>query len=485
MSKGTDIISTNNPLVVDLDGTLIKTDLLFEAASGFITRYPHRILSLISWFSRGKATLKSQLANCYTFDPALLPYNEELIDWLREQKNTGREIILATASHRKLADEVAEHLNLFNEVLATEGNVNLKAGHKRDLLVNRYGEHGYDYIGDCRADLSVWKSAQRAYVVGSSTLLVDQARDECNVIKVFDDNKRSLFSSVIRSLRPHQWVKNVLLFIPLFTAHAYTDSVSNVNALLAFVIFCLTASSVYILNDIIDIDSDRDHARKKNRPFASGDLSLLHGWIAWPLLALASFSLAAFTLPPHFLIALSIYCLLTIAYSFHLKKKLLLDVLTLAGLYTLRIIAGAAAISVVLSFWLLSFSMFFFLSLAFIKRLSELKDARDSDKTGRLPGRGYVTADFEVIMSLGIGSGYLSVLVLALYIHDMHTAELYRSPTVLWLMCPLFLYWILRAWFIASRGDMHDDPVVFAIKDKISWIVGICFIGVVGVAKLF
>ena len=470
--------------MVDLDGTLIKSDLLFETANRFITQHPFQTPRLINWLANGKSFLKARLAEMSVIDPASLPYNEPLISWLREQKAQGRQLVLATASHRSLAETVAWHLDLFDEVLATEGEINLKSQHKRDRLISRYGERGFDYVGNDSADLAVWKSAQRAYVVSSSPSLIAKARAYGNVEQVFDDGRDPILKTLFKALRPHQWMKNLLVFVPLLAAHRYGDEASLLQVLIAFFVFGLTASSVYLLNDLVDVADDRHHPRKRRRPFASGDLSLLHGWLAWPLLTMTAFAIAGIFLPPLFSGVLGAYFVLTLAYSLRLKQSAVIDVLTLASLYTLRIIAGAAAIGVPLSFWLLTFSMFIFLSLAFIKRFSELKTARDNGNQERIRGRGYIHEDLEVVSSMGTAAGYLAVLVLALYIQDSHTAELYPTPKFIWLACPLLLFWISRAWLIAHRGQMHDDPIVFALKDHVSWLVAGCFVAVFGLARL-
>lgn len=470
--------------MVDLDGTLIRTDLLFETANTLVTRHPFQTLRLPAWLANGKSYLKSRLAETSAIDPASLPYNEPLVAWLHGQKAQGRQLVLATASHRRLAELVAWHLDLFDEVLATEGEINLKSNHKRDQLISRYGERGFDYVGNDSADLAVWKAAERAYVVSSSPSLIAKARALGNVEQVFDDGRRPILNTFLKALRPHQWMKNLLVFVPLLAAHRYGDEASLLHVLIAFFVFGLTASSVYLLNDLVDVADDRHHPRKRRRPFASGDLSLLHGWLAWPLLTITAFAIASITLPPIFAGVLGTYFVLTLAYSLRLKQSAVIDVLTLAGLYTLRIIAGAAAIGVPLSFWLLTFSMFIFLSLAFIKRFSELKTARDNGSQERIRGRGYIHEDLEVVSSMGTSAGYLAVLVLALYIQDSHTAELYATPKFIWLACPLLLFWISRAWLIAHRGQMHDDPIVFALKDRVSWLVAACFFAAFGLARL-
>lgn len=458
------------PLVVDLDGTLIKTDLLVETASQFLLVQPWNAFKLLSWLLQGKSVLKTQLAVNTHVDATALPYNAELITYLKQQKAQGRRIVLATASHRLLAEQVAAHLNLFDDVLASDVSTNLKSVKKCAALVGIFGEHGFDYVGNDLADMAVWQSANQSHVVSRSSRLIESVRKQGKPGQVFGDGKPPLVSALFKAMRPHQWMKNLLVFIPLLAAHRYGVASSVYPALLAFFVFSLTASSVYLLNDMVDVADDRRHARKCQRPFAAGYLSLLQGWMAWPLLLIGAFTLAIAMLPWLFTISLGTYFVLTLVYSLRLKKIPIIDVLALAGLYTLRIIAGAAAIAVPLTFWLLSFSMFLFLSLAFIKRYSELKAARTGGQSSALRGRGYSPSDLEVVADLGGAAGYTGVLVLALYIQDSHTARLYATPQFIWLACPLLLYWISRAWLIAHRGQMHDDPIVFAIKDRVSWL---------------
>lgn len=477
-------MSDCNPLVVDLDGTLIKTDLLLETANSFVFRYPMRAVKIMGWLAEGKSALKTHLAEVNNLEPESLPYNQPLLAWLGEEKAKGRRLILATASHRLLAEKIAAHLDLFDEVLATEGKINLKSSCKRDALLERYGEKGFDYIGNEEADLPIWQVAGRAYVVSGCARLIADVQSIGNLGKVFGDERGTLLPSLVRSVRPHQWMKNLLVFVPLLATHRYDDTVSLLYVLTAFIIFGLTASSVYLLNDLIDVVDDRNHPRKKNRPFAAGDLSLLHGWMVWPLLLVTAFVSALLFMPMPFTTVLIAYFLLTLVYSLRLKQSAIIDVIMLAGLYTMRVIAGATVIAAPLSFWLLTFSMFIFLSLAFIKRFSELQMVREKGRDGKLHGRGYIQEDLEVVSSMGTGAGYLAVLVLALYIQDSHTAALYQTPELIWLACPLLLYWISHMWLIAHRGGMHDDPIVFAIKDKKSWLVGFLFVTVFALARM-
>ncbi len=480
MSKDT----TSIPLVVDLDGTLIKADLLAETASAFLIKNPFHIFKLLLWLIEGKAVLKARLAQSAHIDAAALPYNPGLLNWLREEKANGRRIVLATASHRLLAKQVAAYVGLFDEVLATDDNTNLKAHAKRDALVSRYGERGFDYVGNDWPDVIVWQSAAQAHVVSDSAGLISTVRAYGNLGLALSAGKPPLAVALLKAMRPHQWMKNLLIFIPLLVAHRYGDATSVAQALLAFVAFGLTASSVYLFNDLADVADDRHHPRKRGRPFAAGNLSLTTGWLAWPALLVIAFTLSGFALPWPFTASLALYVVITVAYSVRLKQVPIVDVMTLAVLYTLRIIAGAAAIAVPLSFWLLSFSMFIFLSLALMKRYSELKDAREARRSAPLRGRGYSAQDMELIATLGGSAGYTAVLVLALYIQDSHTAVLYAAPQFIWLACPLLLFWVSRAWLITHRGQMHDDPIVFALKDRVSWTVAALFAVVFVLAKV-
>lgn len=463
------------PIVVDLDGTLIRTDLLLESANRFLIKRPSSFWRLIYWALGNRASLKERLALQVQMDCASLPYNEELIAWLQGQKSTGRKLILATASHHSLAKAVADHLGIFSEVIATTSNRNLKALVKRDELVERFGHGRFDYIGDSNADMAVWPAARQAIVVSRSSTFIDKVKNISDVTNIFNPRRRQFIPSILRAMRLYQWVKNLLIFVPLLAAHQFNNPESIFLGMVAFLVFGLTASSVYVLNDLVDIEDDRHHATKKNRPFASGDLSILFAWILWPCLAILGFGLATLFLPLQFVAALVVYLFLTLAYTFRFKQIAIVDVLVLAGLYTLRIIAGASAISVPLSFWLLTFSMFIFLSLALVKRFSELLTAKQSGHAGLVRGRGYMPEDLEVVSSMGVASGYLSVLVLALYIQDSYTGVLYKHPQWIWLACPLMLFWISRVWLITHRGDMHSDPIVFAVRDKASLGLAFCF----------
>ncbi len=279
----------------------------------------------------------------------------------------------------------------------------------------------------------------------------------------------------LRAMRLHQWLKNLLILVPLLASHRLGEPIVLFEALIAFICFGMCASSAYILNDIVDLAHDRHHPTKSRRPFASGQLPVKAGVIVFPLLLIGALVGAYLFLPWRFSAALATYYTVTVIYSFWLKRHAVVDVVTLALLYTLRVAAGALVFNLVLTFWMAAFSMFIFLSLALAKRHAELFGARTTGVTDRARGRGYFPDDLEVISSLGAASGYLSVMVLALYIQDASTAALYRYPQLIWVACPILLYWISRIWLLTHRGEMHDDPVVFAIRDRASIIAGALF----------
>lgn len=463
------------PLVVDLDGTLLKSDMLFELGMAFIRQHPLRFWEPLRWLGKGKVALKEGLSGACDFDVSVLPFDEAVLGLIRDARAQGRPVVLATASPQAIAEDISTHLAVFDTVLATGNGVNLSAQRKRDRLVELYGEGGFDYIGNSHDDLVVWAAARHAYLANPDRGVESHATKQCSVKQVIRSNPVGV-RPWVKAFRLHQWMKNILVFVPLLAAHQITSMSLWLQGLLAFLLFGLCASSVYILNDLLDLTDDRHHKTKRNRPFASGRIKIKHGIMVFPLLLVGSFATASLLLPWPFLVALVCYYVITIAYSFALKRLMALDVITLALLYTMRIIAGAAALSLELTFWLLAFSMFIFLSLALVKRYAELHDARLKGKSGKTRGRGYYPTDLEMLSSLGAASGYLSVMVMALYIHDGSTTMMYSHPQIIWLACPLLLLWITRVWMLTHRGEMHDDPVIFAVKDKPSLIIGLLFL---------
>lgn len=460
-------------IAVDLDGTLVNTDMLAENLFLFLRVYPLRVFAMIAWLFSGKAYFKRRLADAIIPDVANVPYNKELLDWLEQQRNEGASLVLATASDYRIAKSIADHLGIFDEVLGTKEK-NLSSANKRAALVDKYGDNGFEYIGNSSADFEVWQSASEIHVANPKHGVLSAAKKIAPIKTVFE-NRRPVYRAVFKALRMHQWVKNLLLFVPLLASHQIDHPDLLLNGLLAFLFFGLCASSIYMLNDLLDLQDDRLHPGKRNRPFASGDLSIKTGVIVLLLLYLMAFTGSFLLLPLNFTLALAVYSVITLLYSLWIKSKILVDVITLALLYTLRVIAGTFVFEAMLTFWMLAFSTFIFLSLALVKRYAELKEADSRSETDKLRGRGYSPEDLTMISSLGAASGYLSVLILAFYIQDSNTTALYQYPQVIWLACPLLLYWISRVWLLTHRGLMHEDPVVFTLKDNTSLVVGLLF----------
>lgn len=458
-------------LCVDLDGTLLDTDLLYESLLVLLARNPLYLFLLPFWLLQGKAALKRQIAARVTIDPRRLPYNPKVLELLRDTAQRPR--VLCTASDQLLVAPIAAHLGLFEQVIASDGQRNLSGTHKAQALVDAFGERGFDYAGNGTVDLAVWARAAGAWVVNNRSALAGAAAQRTQLLGHWPAPSR--LQAWLKALRPHQWLKNLLVFVPVLTAHRFLEAPAVADALLAFAAFSLCASGVYLLNDLLDLDADRRHPRKRHRPFAAGRLPLLHGLVAGPLLTLCGLAVAL-ACSPAFAAVLAGYYALTVAYSLRLKRIVMLDVVLLASLYTLRIIGGTVAIGAELSFWLLAFSMFIFLSLALLKRYTELHAVLARGKT-RANGRGYGVEDLPLLQSLGAAAGYCAVLVMALYINSPDSVELYRNPKLLWFICPILLYWVSRAWVIAHRGNMHDDPIVFAATDRASQAVAVLCAG--------
>ncbi|MCP3871009.1 MAG: UbiA family prenyltransferase [Gammaproteobacteria bacterium] len=457
------------PLCVDLDGTLLRTDMLIESVFGLLRQTPLNLFLLVFWLFGGKAHFKQQIAERVEVDMTLLPFNGPLLEFLHEQKAQGRHLILATASNIKYASQVADHLELFDRVMASDAETNLSGRTKCRQLVDAYGNKGFDYVANAGIDLKIWAHARRAILVDTSPGVRRKAGNMTEVERVFDDRNSGL-ALYLKAIRLHQWLKNLLILVPLGMAHQILQPQLLLQATLAFFAFGLCASSVYLLNDLLDLPADRQHRTKRYRPLAAGTLPIMHGLLMIPTLLILAFAITL-CLPIEFLGVMLLYYGVTLAYSLYLKQSPLTDVLTLAGLYTLRIMAGAAAVSTAPSHWILAFSMFLFFSLALLKRYSELLGLVKEQPWGNAATRGYRTVDLEGLAQSGIASGYLSVLVLALYINSDQVRALYTHPEFIWLLCPLLLYWIGRVWFLARRNEMHEDPVIFATQDKRSLLI--------------
>ncbi len=466
------------PLCVDLDGTLVTTDTLWECVVLLIRRRPWLMLLAPLWLLRGRARFKQSIAGHVDINPGTLPYRHDLLEALRASKARGRKLVLATAADRKVALHVASHLALFDDVMSSEGGQNLKAHEKRDRLREAFGEGGYDYVGDSSADLAIFESCGAGYLVGAKRGTAERVRNLAKVSVV--SLRPSVARAALKELRLHQWAKNALVVAPVLLTAGLPDPALLLRAVIAAAAFSLSASAGYVFNDLLDLEADRAHETKKNRPLASGSLPVLLGPPLFVVLLAAAFALSSTTLSPSFTLMLGLYFVGTLSYSLYLKKRLLLDVLVLAGLYTHRILSGGVATGVPITAWLLAFSMFLFLSLAFAKRYVELL-ALTSDK---IKNRNYYKADLQMVASMGAASGYIAALVFSLYVEGGGSVQdTYREPALLWLAMPVLLYWISRIWILAGRGQMQDDPVRFAIKDPISLGCGAAIGGIATLAR--
>jgi 4-hydroxybenzoate polyprenyltransferase len=452
------------PVCVDLDGTLIASDLLFEGIARLLKTAPWRLPMLLFWIVGSRAQLKAEVAKNASVDPRDLPYRRELLDYLREQKRLGRQLYIATAADHRDAERVVEHLDIFDGVIASNGTHNLKGAHKAEILASRFPE-GFVYAGDSVADLHVWRHAKAAITVGCSPSLL--ARLNIPVEKSFQNQPLKL-KTLIDAARVHHWLKNVLIFLPLFLGRDFTSPHKILLCMAGFLTFSVMASASYMANDIVDLTSDRQHQVKRFRPFASGTVPLIWGLLAVPLLYLGGI-IVAYRLNPAFCVTVLCYILVTTLYSAVLKSRAMLDVICLGVLFTLRIYMGVVLLDQALSPWLLMFSLSFFCGLSFIKRAAELLNS-GVEKTSRLPGRGYCPEDTNFITIFGIATAMLSVVIFILYIaNDRYPRGLYAHPEWLWLVpLPLF-YWNGHMWFETLRRKMNEDPVSYAIKDPASW----------------
>jgi len=466
-------------LCVDLDGTLIRGNLLWECVLSLLKARPLTLLLLPLWLMRGRAFLKRQLASRVRLDPAHLCYRDQVLDLLRQEKAGNRRIALVTAADRELAEAIAAYLGVFDEVHASDGQLNLKGPAKAAFLAQRFAGCGFDYMGDSASDVAVWRGARAAYVVGSRARAKQAAA--VTSLRTHILTERVSWRTWVNALRGHHWAKNLLLFLPLALSHNLTAA-PILRTGVGFVLYGFCASGLYILNDLLDLHSDREHPWKRERPFAAGEISIPEGLsVSVTLLSIAF--LGSFVLSAQFGLALVGYAALTMLYSLYLKKLALLDVFVLSSFYSFRILAGALISSTLLSQWFLAFSLFFFLSLAMAKRYSELLHANDLVASGK-SGRGYRVDDRELLLSLGVGSTFSSVVILSLYVHSPEVRVLYLSPEYLFLLCPIVLYWLSRNWLLAHRGELKEDPVTLAIRDRVSYGVALASAAVIA-ASMF
>ena len=461
-------ITAPEVICVDLDGTLVHTDTLYELCILALKQNLLLIFVIPIWLFRGKAFFKAKLSSCAEIPTETLLYNDAVLEYLKKKKTGGASLYLVTASHQNIANAVAKYLGFFTDQFGSTEHNNIKGKNKADFLNEKFGEFGYEYIGNDDSDLSVWKSSSRAVVVSDSGHLFEKAKKINKDVTSLPALTKSGFKSYLKLMRPHQWVKNVLILLPLVLSHSFTDVDKVLLSVYGFILFSLTASGIYIFNDLVDISNDRVHPVKSKRPLAAGEVSVVHGVMLGLLLWTVSLTVAYLKFDYLFLILLG-YIVLNFLYSFLLKRLVLVDVVVLAGFYIIRIITGAVIIKVALSFWLITFSLFVFFSLALVKRYSEI--ALYTQDSTEVKGRGYLREDEFITTILGVASGLVSVLVMALYIHDDRTRIMYSDSNWLWLTIPALLYWVSRLWLLAHRKLLTEDPIRFAIRDKESYLI--------------
>jgi 4-hydroxybenzoate polyprenyltransferase/phosphoserine phosphatase len=466
-------------ICADVDGTVLATDLLYESLLYAMKQDVWLIFFLPFWLLRGRAHLKQKLAGRSAgLAVDLLPLNPSVVEYLRAAAESGKQVVLASASDELLVEKLAKRLEFVNSVIGSDGVTNLKGSEKAKAINAALGDAPWEYVGDSRADFEVWREAAHVVCVSSGGRLSRQVQQRFSEVTVLPKEKCSL-KVVLKALRIHQWLKNLLVLAPMLLAHKWFDISGWLETLGAGLSFSLCASGVYLLNDLLDLESDRKHPRKRKRPCAAGTFPLASALALAPILFVVSFCLAM-AVRIEFAVVLGMYLILTTAYSYRLKSLALVDIIMLAMLYTIRIVGGGVASGVHVSQWLLGLSMFLFFSLACVKRFSELLVLQQRKET-RSWGRGYSVTDLEQVASFGTASGYIAVLVLALYVSSREVIELYANPSIIWMGCPLLLYWVSRIWLLARRGLVHDDPLVFALQDKVTYAVAaigcIIFIG--------
>jgi 4-hydroxybenzoate polyprenyltransferase/phosphoserine phosphatase len=487
---GTQVLPAGVALCVDLDGTLVKSDTLLDTVLVVARQKPLELVHIPGWIAQGRAAFKQHLTKLVKLDVEFLPYNRPLLEYLRQQYGEGREIYLATAADRELAERIAAYLGIFAGVLASDGALNLAGGNKLAAFRAKFGEN-FCYIGNAKPDVELLAACVSPMVANPDAALRSGMKRRGTVAAMQFEDRGPKLRSWLKAIRLHQWAKNALLFVPLLLAHQWHLR-TFAGAVTAFFSFGMCASATYIINDLLDLEADRRHPNKRRRPFAAGDLSAIAGVGMVCLLMVCAVALAlalphffnalpggsVLARPYGFLAWLAFYTAVTLSYSLYLKRKLLLDVFVLSGLYTVRIMAGSAATGIPMSPWLAGFAVFFFLSLAFVKRFSELEGLRE--RGGAVSnGRGYFVSDLEQLRALGTGAMYAAVVVLSIYINNPETNFLYAHPVRLWMVVPVLLLWLSQVWMLASRGEMHDDPVVFAITDKRSLLLGVLMAAVI------
>lgn len=474
---------SKTPLVVDLDGTLTRSDTLLEALVFVALRRPQHLWKVLSALLGGRYSLKHFISEIAAYDPETVPLRSDLVDYLREERKKGREIYLVTAAHQSVAEAVGERLPLFERIIASSDGVNLKGPAKRRRLEEVFPD-GFVYAGNDRSDLDVWQAADGIILVATSPSVSNRARALGKPIEREFPEKRAGLAAWARLLRVHQWSKNLLIFVPWILDPRWDDWGAFFTTFLGFIAFSLIASATYVVNDLSDLSIDRHHPTKKNRPIANGDIPIVQAALVAGILGLAGFGLALLVQWQFALLALG-YVSITLLYSLMVKSVALIDVFFLAMLYTSRIVMGMSLIGSATSYWLLVFSLFFFYSLSMAKRHVEIVRADARGLSGKIKGRGYRVEDAPFTLAVGLAAGVTAIVVLLEYVvNDAYPVNSYRSPDWLWLMPFLVFLWLTRVWLKGHRGELTDDPVIFALKDRVSWAYGALVLLCFGLALL-
>lgn len=463
------------PLCVDLDGTLSKSDTLWDSIILLFSVSPILVVKLFFFVFSGKAAFKSAVARTINWENFSFVWDAEVVEFLHAESLKGRRIILATGAHAIIAAKVLERFSFFSDFLASSDNKNLTGKEKAAALVDRFGPKNFDYLGNDMVDVAVWRCSRKALLANCDRSVFRKLKSEGISFETVSQKKDGKLS-FLRALRPHQWVKNFLVFTPLFAAHMFTEQMAWLYAIMMFSAYCLTASSFYLFNDIMDVHADRKHPVKHKRPFANGEISPTSGFLSFAILLFMGIFAAHMIPDQGALISLMCYIILNASYTLYIKSLVLLDVVVLGLLYTVRIISGGLAVGATPSSWLLAFSAFLFLSLGLVKRYSELTIKQEAGEE-KVAGRGYFSSDSLFVFVFGLASGLMAVLVLALYVNSSSAYILYSRPVLTWAVVPAVLFWISRIWLIAWRQHMNHDPVVFAVKDLATYCT-VAFIAV-------
>lgn len=452
------------PLAVDIDDSLLKTDMLLESLLAGFSIAPVTTLKVFWKNRRDKAALKAEMAEISNLDVSRLPVNEDVLAYARAARADGREVVLASGSDRALVDRLARRLDLEGDHIASDGTTNMTGGQKAEALVARYGDKGFDYIGNERTDLKVWEAGDTAIAVAPNPRTRRAlASLRPNAIYL---GERYRFASIVKALRPHQWVKNILLLLPVIAAHRASFFGFD-QILLGMIAFSFAASSIYIVNDLLDLDADRQHEKKHTRPFAAGTVPIRVGIAASFVLGVTAL-VASLIIDWKMFGLVAVYMSLSLAYSIYLKRLRWIDIWVLAILYTLRVVAGAVAGSVAASGWLIAFVFPVFMALGCVKRMTEVARAKDDN---RVPGRAYSKLDRNDLLNMSVLSAVNANIIFLTYTYSPTADQLYAGIWELrWVVLPVSA-WLYRMISTGYAGAQNYDPIVFALRDRLGLVL--------------